>query len=44
MEKDKLMIALFERATEIQNSQSEVQSLNIVVINGKLVVNNVEYK
>jgi len=44
MNKDIIMKALFERATDIQNSSSEVKTLNIVVLNKKLLVNNIEYE
>jgi hypothetical protein len=43
MNKDTIKEALLDRATDIQNSSANVKSLNIVVLNGKLCVNNIDY-
>jgi len=41
--KDKIKEMLWKYATDIQNSTQDVKTLNIVVLNGEIVVNNIEY-
>ena len=41
---EKLRDILLERAQEVQNSMNEVKSFNIVVLNGEICVNNIEYQ